>query len=336
MKIITDYNLININQWHNYVRSHPEGSIFQSPDMYLVYRDSPNHTPVFVCCYDNSGEMTASLLAVILSEDDGLKEFFSKRSLIIGGPLVSNGCDNVNEELLRHYKSLVKSKVIYTQVRNISNTEQYREVFEKCGFKYEDHLNILLDLSIGEQGLLSNYSRSRRKGVKRGKEAGFTFTSSNNIDFLDTFYSLLSESYSRIKLPFPPKEHFEQVCNILEPHNYCFFGLKHKDSFVAVMLGLIYKKRIYGYYMGLTENKSLLRLRPSDIFFHYIFTWCIDKGIDTFDWMGAGKPDQEYGVRDFKLQFGGKLVNFGRYQIIHRPLLYKIASRGLRIWQKLH
>ena len=34
---------------------------------------------------------------------------------------------------------------------------------------------------------------------------------------------------------------------------------------------------------------------------------------------GAGKPDKPYGVRDYKLKFGGQLVNWGRFEKVHKP-----------------
>ena len=47
--------------------------------------------------------------------------------------------------------------------------------------------------------------------------------------------------------------------------------------------------------------------------------------------MGAGVPDKPYGVRDFKMEFGGEVVEYGRYLHIRKPLLYKIGKWGVRI-----
>jgi lipid II:glycine glycyltransferase (peptidoglycan interpeptide bridge formation enzyme) len=49
--------------------------------------------------------------------------------------------------------------------------------------------------------------------------------------------------------------------------------------------------------------------------------------------MGAGKPDEPYGVRDFKAEFGGELVERGRFLCIRKPLLYKIGTLGVK-WLK--
>ena len=49
--------------------------------------------------------------------------------------------------------------------------------------------------------------------------------------------------------------------------------------------------------------------------------------------MGAGSSDEDYGVREFKSKFGGKLVNYGRFIKINNKLLYKIGKMGLKVIQ---
>ena len=54
-----------------------------------------------------------------------------------------------------------------------------------------------------------------------------------------------------------------------------------------------------------------------------------------FDMMGAGKPDDGgYGVRDFKLKFGGELVEFGRNIHVCNRLLFSIGKLGVKIMKK--
>ena len=57
--------------------------------------------------------------------------------------------------------------------------------------------------------------------------------------------------------------------------------------------------------------------------------------LNYFDFLGAGKPNEDYGVRDFKAKFGGDLVENGRFEKIHKPMQFTIAKIGLNIIQKL-
>ena len=47
--------------------------------------------------------------------------------------------------------------------------------------------------------------------------------------------------------------------------------------------------------------------------------------------MGAGKPGDSYGVRDFKARFGGQLVEHGRYDYVLSPMLYNVGKMGVKI-----
>ena len=54
----------------------------------------------------------------------------------------------------------------------------------------------------------------------------------------------------------------------------------------------------------------------------------------VYDFGGAGKPDEEYGVRDFKAKFGGNLVNFGRNVFVHNPMLLKLSRHGYEVYRR--
>lgn len=59
------------------------------------------------------------------------------------------------------------------------------------------------------------------------------------------------------------------------------------------------------------------------------------KGYKTFDYGGAGEPNKPYGVRAFKQQMGGELVNFGRYEKIHRPIMYEFGKIGIKAMKSM-
>jgi len=60
-----------------------------------------------------------------------------------------------------------------------------------------------------------------------------------------------------------------------------------------------------------------------------------ENNIPLFDFMGAGNPNEAYGVREFKSRFGGEQVEHGRYLNILNPFLYKIGEIGLNVLSKL-
>ena len=74
---------------------------------------------------------------------------------------------------------------------------------------------------------------------------------------------------------------------------------------------------------------------PNDILIWETLKWGLKHNYKTFDYGGAGEPNKKYGVRAFKQQMGGKLVNYGRYEKIHKTIFYYIGSIGLKLLKKI-
>ena len=49
-------------------------------------------------------------------------------------------------------------------------------------------------------------------------------------------------------------------------------------------------------------------------------------GCEVLDFGGAGKPDEPYGVREFKAKYGGSLVDFGRDMWVPSPRRLRLAT----------
>ena len=89
-------------------------------------------------------------------------------------------------------------------------------------------------------------------------------------------------------------------------------------------------KCIYEFYVcGLDNNYK-------DQYPSVMATWAAieyanNNGIPIFDFMGAGKKDENYGVKEFKARFGGELVEEGRYIKINNYFLYKTGELALKL-----
>ena len=60
----------------------------------------------------------------------------------------------------------------------------------------------------------------------------------------------------------------------------------------------------------------------------------IENQYKLFDFMGAGKPDSDYGVRAFKSKFGGKEVELGRFLYVGNEILYNFGSFVIHLLSK--
>ena len=333
-KISSNITDINFNSWSRFIDDHPNGNIFQTPEMYKAYKNTPNYEPVLVSVIDEKDGILGIMLAVIQKEYPGFLGALSARSIIFGGPVIKNNSIEVLDCILKEYNKIIKDKAIYSQFRNLWDWKISKDIFKKNGNKYEEHLNILIDLNKSKDELWKDVFSKRRNEIRRAQKEGTTFSLKNTIHDLDECYTILESVYKRAKLPLPDYKFFETLfSNTNNRVGAKLFCAEYEDKTIGCMLALVYKNTIYDFYAG--ANSKYYNKYPNDLIPWEIFLWGKENGYSLFDFGGAGKPNISYGVRDYKKKFGGSFVNFGRFEIVHKPVLLKIVKFGYQFWREI-
>lgn len=320
-------------KWSAFVHNHPHGNIFQTPEIFDVYKKTKNYEPVFLAVVNNRGEILGALLAVIQKEYSGVLGNFTARSIIHGGPLIKDDDPDVLDFILKEYNEIIKKKAIYSQFRNFWDWGDSKEIFITNGFEYEERLNILIDLTKSEEQLWKEVYSKRRNEVRRATKEGAYFSIEHTEDSLKKCYGILQEVYSRVKLPIPDYNLFYKLYRMGSNSKLIIFCACYESEIIGCMLALSYKDTIYDFYAGSMIN--FYNKYPNDLIPWEVFKWGKENGYKVFDFGGAGKPNVPYGVRDYKKKFGGDFVNYGRYEKVHKPLLMRFGKLGLKLWQKV-
>ena len=166
---------IEEKEWVDFVKNHPNGNIFQTPEMYEVYKRTKNYEPVFLALKGNNNEILGILLAVIQKEHSGILGKFSSRSIIDGGPLIKDNDEEVLCRILYEYNKIIKNRAIYSLFRNYWNWENKISVFKECGFIYEEQLDILINLNQKFELLNNKISKNKRRNVTKSLNKGVIF-----------------------------------------------------------------------------------------------------------------------------------------------------------------
>ena len=111
-----------------------------------------------------------------------------------------------------------------------------------------------------------------------------------------------------------------------------FFGAYFNGKMIAGQVRLCYKDTVYAWYSGSESN--YFSKKPNDFLLGNVLLWSKQNNFKTFDFGGAGKPNVPFGVRDYKLKFGGKLVSYGRYEIAHKRLLMTIGRNAYELYKR--
>lgn len=332
MSICLEINNINKCDWADFVKNHPQGNIFQSPEMYQVYQKTKNYEPVFLAVTDDKNEVLGTLLAVIQKEHGGFLGMFSARSIIIGGPLIKDNNLDVLSFILDAYEKEIKGKAIYTQIRNMFDQSWAKDLYASRFFQYEPHLDILHDLEKPVSEQFDSFHSGRKKNIRRAERAQLEFTELHTEAEFESALSLIEETYRRVKLPMPDKSLFLESYNQLKDNKiFKFFAAILDNEIIACRMVLCHNGMVYDWYAGASNNH--LNKYPNDFLPWKVMEWGSLNGYKSFDFGGAGKPNVPYGVRDHKLKFGGELVEFGRFEKVHNKLLMNFGRVALKIFQ---
>ncbi len=317
-----------------FLYGHPQMNIFQSLDFYTIYKNTKYFEPIVVTTYDEENQINGYLLAVIIKEKQGIIGKFSARSIIWGGPLIKNNNLDVLDLLLKKYNHIVKNKAIYSQFRNLWQWEKAAiKVFERNGFSYKPHLDIIISLENQAKDILKAMHKGRRKNIRRAERKALLFREALCESEESEAIELIKMNYKRIKLPIPDTSFFQEaLIQLKKNNNVKVFVLAYNEKIIACRFVLCYSSMIYDWYAAADNN--YLDYYPNDFLVWKILEWGSQNGYKEFDFGGAGKADKAYGVREYKLKFGGELVEFGRFENVHKKLLMIIGKIGLYFYKK--
>ena len=175
----------------------------------------------------------------------------SSRSIIHGGPIILNSDANVLELLLTKYLAEIKSKAIFSQFRNSWIQSNEKSIFEEKNIFFEDHLDIIIDLTKDEEKLWKEIHSKRRNEIRRATKEGTFFRKAENISDFKSAYNILLEVYERVKVPIPPFAILNNIYTELSKENMiqCFLAI-NDDKIIGTMIAFTYNNIIFDWYAG--------------------------------------------------------------------------------------
>jgi len=322
---------INIAQWHKLLEESSTATFFQTKECYDFYASLSFLTP-FVFGVSENNQLVGVICGYIISEGNNLKRFFSRRAIVPGGALLSN---EISSEALRTLfdtiSQILSKKAIYIELRNFNDYTSFQSTIESADFSYQTHYDIKVE-TVDEESLLQKLSESKRRQLKSSQNIGVSWEVSTKQVDVEAFYKILKHLYqTKVKKPLFPLEFFEKLVG--QPYGKLLI-VKYKSQVIGGMACVILENQtLYEWFVCGEEREE------KDIYSSVVATWAgieyaAKNKIPRFDFMGAGTPDQDYGVREFKRKFGGKLVEHGRFLYICSGVLYNLGKMVISVTKK--
>ena len=320
------YSEINTEQWQNLAQISPFSSYFQTKECYDFYCSMSFLEP-FVFGVSENEKLVGIICGYIVADGGKIKRFFSRRAIIAGGALLDEKISEKALKILLNFtmKSL-KNKAIYIEIRNYNDYSKFKNVFAESNFIYNEHLNFHLPINSETE---TNISDSKRKEIKTAQKNNVQYVETKDVAEITAFYKILKNLYKKeIKLPLFPLEFFLKLAQL--PCGKIFV-IKHNGFVIGGMACVALSKKVLYEWFACGNKNAEKQLYPSVMATFAGIDYAIKNGFAIYDFMGAGKPEKDYGVRDFKAKFGGNLVKYGRFLYICKPLLYNFGKIALKI-----
>ncbi|MCR4405524.1 MAG: GNAT family N-acetyltransferase [Anaerolineae bacterium] len=323
--------------WRAFVDNHPQGNIFHTPEMFQVFARAKGHRPTLWATTDDDGQVLALLLPVQITLKGGPLRRLTTRAVVYGSVLCAPGPEGQEALalLLRTYTQQVNGAPLFTELRNLSDLTAVQPILQTHGFAYEDHLNYLINLTLPPETLFQNIGARTRKHIRRALRQGeVVIEEVTKREQIATCYDFLCRTYRAARVPLADRSLFETAFDVLHPKGMVRFTVARVGQIpVVTSVELLYKDTVYGWYGGV--DRAYSSYRPNELLMWHILQWSAENNYKVYDFGGAGKPNEKYGVRDFKAKFGGTLVNYGRNTYVHNRYLLHLSALGYRVYRGL-
>ncbi len=333
---VTIVNDLGKDTWRKYVDENPLGNIFHTPEMFEVFARTRGHCPKIWAAMGENQEILALFPAVQISLNEGILQSITTRTIAYGSLLYSPGSAGREalEAVLQCYVRKAQGGGVFTELRNLSDLSAVQPILNKAGFCQEGHQDFLIDLDKPVDEVMRVISKSGRKSIRRSIEKGVEVEEIQDRSCIPVFYQMLQNTYQRARIPLVDISFFYAVFDILVPKGMAKMLLAKVDGkYIAASLEMPYKQIIYSMYSG--YDWDWRPYFPNDRLVWHILEWGAKNGYTTYDFGGAGKPGEVYGVREFKAKFGGKLVQYDRNTYVHTPLILLFSRVGYQMYRQL-
>ena len=310
----------------------PNANFFQSPEFLKFIEPVRGYKPFLLIALSDSGEVKGSLLGVIQSDGGGVKSWLSRRLIVWGGPIVAASADRqaVTKTLLQEMKKYARGSAIFIEFRNFFDCSELKDAFAASGFHFRPHLNYIVKIDGEAAGRLSS---NRRRQIKTSLAAGAVVTEPESEADVVAFYQLLKKLYTeKVKKPLPSIDLFMQFWK--SPSSKTFL-VKYEGKVVGGSVGPIHRNQVLYQWYVCGDNGVIKGVHPSVLASWAPIEYGLKHGYQYFDFMGAGRPEEDYGVREFKARFGGDEVCFGRFEMVLNQPLYRVGKLGLKVYQTI-
>ncbi len=298
----------------DYLSIYQAKTIFQTKEWLDIYSHDSAYQP-FICALVDEKDEIVALQSITIQKVLPLGKW-GRLAVAWGLPLNVSVPKDIWEEccksLLMEVNNYCRKHSCVLEYRHIPVDDMCANIFKSIGFRPIAWCNILNNYV--DHGYLVDNMVSQRslKTIQKNIENGFEVNHNPSKESWSKFHSILKVLYKKIRRPLPNLETFE-YCLEESPVAHCMTIEKDGEVYAGAVVLVHEEEEAYLWYE--TVNKAMVDNKNAGLHVCYA-ALCIgmEHRVKVFNFLGAGPKGMPYGVRDFKLKFGGTLVDEYRFR----------------------
>lgn len=314
---------INENQWHEFLLSQSEATLYHTPEWRVFLEKTFGYKPHYLFATDESGQLT------------GVLPLFQVKSRLTGNRLCSvpfsHMCGCLGDKNI--CSALLDEAVTIATRNHIEKIEIRNTVEVPCFQEKNVFCTHILGLSQNAEEAWKQLDKSSvRWAIKKAEKLGVSVVSSTNPDDLKEFYELNCITKQHLGAPCHPWKFLKNLFSILDGYVRMYLA-QHDGNIVAGGVMEYYKDRVlYGY--GAADPDHL-DLHPYNAFiWKSIGDACVD-GYQTYDFgrtsydnTGLIQFKRKWGVQEKKLIYSF-FPAYGKSAVTERDSVMHLLGRSV-------
>jgi len=290
-------------KWDDAISTHSDATIFHSSAWARVLVDTYGHRPCYVQISLNGGLLAlVPMMEVqsVLTRSRGICLPFSDYCAPLtfssfGHELVTQKLQQIAHERCWSYFELRSHSIVPV---NTAASESYYGHF--------------LDLRIGPEALISNFSSSVQRAVRKAQRSGLNVSIQSSPDAMAQFYELHVRTRRRHGVPPQPRSFFINIQRHLISAGLGFIVLVECQR-GPIAAAIFFKLGRHAVYKFGASDDRLQELRPNNLAMFEAIRYLAEEGAEV---LHLGRTDTEnQGLRRFKLSWGAteETIGYARF-----------------------
>lgn len=300
--------------WDRFVLQESMNGTFLQTRRFIEYHPAGKFKDSSLIVYKGNA-VVAVILACDINEKSK-KTFFSHKGTTFGGILLSPGfysasnVDLLMTELDRYWSGENYDEIVLKMTAPVfcrKNTDLIDYFLYQRGFEQYDELNYYMKLDRYQDGILEQFSSSKRRDYRYSLKNDLTFSRLDSPEGIRQFYDVLCLNLNKLKLP--RVHQYEELLDLKFnrfPENIEFYGVYKEEIMIAGSMIFLFRGGVM-HTQYLASDEKYLSYFPMDFLIYHLLETALEKQMKYFTFGICTEDHGKYlnlGLSRFKEGFG--------------------------------